>query len=170
MNPQIKTILLTVLTLSCFVLAMVELSGVSTTALFNKYHIDIKGEHKNETPVVMVKKDEREEMVDKMNKTTIAIDTAYDFGKIKEGAVVKHAFHFTNTGTSPLMIAKAVASCGCTVPEWPKEPIKPGEGGDIVAEFHSEGRPGTQHKNIMIYSNAQADAISVHFTAEVEPK
>jgi len=103
MNPQLKTVLLTVLTLSVFAIALVELSGVSGNALFNKYHIG-KGSNNNPPP-------NRDEEIAKMSKTTIQfLDTMYNFGEIKEGDVVKHAFRFKNTGNNPLMIAFSFSS------------------------------------------------------------
>ncbi len=167
MNQQLKTILLTVLTLSVFVIAMVELSGISKTALFNKYNIgdgSHNHSHAHDT-------EERNQKIAEMPKTTISFaDTKHDFGTITEGDVVRHAFHFKNTGAHPLLISKAEASCGCTVPEWPKEPIPPGGEGDIVIEFNSKNRPGHQQKNVLIHSNAQQEAMSIGFTAEVKEK
>jgi len=55
--------------------------------------------------------------------------TSYDFGTVKEGAEVKHTFVFENTGKAPLLISDARSTCGCTVPQWPKNPIPPGETG-----------------------------------------
>lgn len=173
MTSQLKTILLTVLTLSAFMIALVELSGVSSTALFNKYNIGIgsHGDHaeKTATSPNETEAEQRQEKVMAMPKTTITFDeTKFDFGKIKEGDVVKHAYHFRNTGTAPLLISKAEVSCGCTVPSFPKEPIAPGADGDIMVQFDSHGKPGHQEKNVIIHSNAQVDKMSIGFTAEVE--
>lgn len=164
MNTQLKTILLTVLTLSAFTLALVELSGVSKTALFNKYGIGESAiEHLDETEV-----QNREKRMKALPKTVISFDdTKYSFGTVKDGEKVKHAYHFTNTGNHPLLISNAVASCGCTVPSYPKEPIAPGSGGEIVVEFNSKNRKGHQQKNVLVYSNAQQEAISIGFDVDV---
>lgn len=77
----------------------------------------------------------------------------YDFGKIMEGEKISYAFKFRNTGKSDLVISSASASCGCTVPEWPKDPIAPGKEGFIKVVFNSEGRAGSQRKTITIISN-----------------
>lgn len=168
MNPQFKTILLTVLTLSVFTLALVELSGVSSEALFNKYGIGDGGSHVHEDPALI---DKRKEEASAMPKTQMTFDdTKHDFGTITEGEVVKHAYHFKNTGTNPLLISNAVASCGCTVPSYPKEPIPPGGEGEIVVEFNSANRAGVQNKNVLVYSNAQEEAMSIGFTVEVTKK
>ena len=170
MNKNLKSILLTILTLSVFVIALVELSGVSSTALFNKYGIGNGGAHVHDEDSEEAKK-ERESKVAEMPRTTIQFeDTKHSFGNITEGEVVKHAYKFTNTGNNPLLISNAVASCGCTVPNYPKEPIPPGGSGEIVVVFNSTGRPGHQQKNVLIYSNAQQDAMSIGFDAEVEKK
>lgn len=167
MNPQLKTILLTVLTLSVFTIAIVELSGVSNTALFNKYGIGEGGHVHDDEKLV----DKRKEEVKSMPKTQITFDdTKHDFGTITEGEVVKHAYRFKNAGTNPLLISNAVASCGCTVPSYPKEPIPPGGEGEIVVEFNSTNRPGIQNKNVLVYSNAQEEAVSIGFTVEVKEK
>ncbi len=168
MNQQLKTVLLTVLTLSCFVIALVELSGVSRSALFNKYHI---GEAANSKDPGMPEDEmsKRKQQAMDMPKTTLQFDsTKYNFGKIEEGEVVKHAYHFKNTGASPLLIYNAVASCGCTVPSYPKEPIPPGGEGDVVVEFNSHNRTGHQEKNVLVYSNAEQESMSIGFVVDVE--
>jgi hypothetical protein len=168
MNSQLKTILLTVLTLSAFTIALVELSGVSSTALFNKYSIGKGGAADKDNPVTVDESSKRHKEAMQMPKTEIAFtDTKFSFGEIKEGQVVKHAFHFKNSGTAPLLISQAVASCGCTVPSFPKEPIPPGGEGDIMVEFNSKNRKGHQQKNVLIFSNAQLEKMSIGFDAEV---
>lgn len=169
MNSQVKTILLTVLTLSVFVIALVELSGVSSTALFNKYGIGNGGhpEH-SENAVTVDEGSQRHKKALEMPKTEMTFtDTKHSFGEIKEGTVVKHSYHFRNTGKAPLLISQAVASCGCTVPSFPKEPIPPGGEGDITVEFNSHNRKGHQQKNVIIYSNAQLEKTSIGFEADV---
>ena len=84
----------------------------------------------------------------------VRLDSVYDFGTVKEGEKVMFDYRFKNTGTHPLVIASAVASCGCTVPEKPEEPVKPGETGIIKVVFNSEGRKGPANKTIRVVSNA----------------
>lgn len=79
--------------------------------------------------------------------------TLHDFGTITEGEVVSHVFSFTNNGEIPLIIESAKASCGCTVPHWPKEPIPVGGTGEIEVSFNSKGKPGAQNKNVTITAN-----------------
>lgn len=79
----------------------------------------------------------------------------HDFGYIAEdGGKVSCDFEFTNTGTSPLIIIDAVASCGCTKPEFPKKPLQPGEKGVIKVTYNPKGRPGPFRKDIRVRSNA----------------
>jgi hypothetical protein len=82
------------------------------------------------------------------------IDSVYDFGKTTEGTKISHDFEFRNTGKKPLVISSAKASCGCTVPEKPEEPVKPGEMGIIKVVFNTSSHPGPAHKTIVVASNA----------------
>jgi hypothetical protein len=86
--------------------------------------------------------------------TVLIIDSVFDFGKVSEGEVVEFSYRFKNTGSAPLVISNASASCGCTVPEKPEAPIKPGEQGYIKVKFNSEGRVGNAHKTVTVVSNA----------------
>lgn len=91
----------------------------------------------------------------------------YNFGKIKEGESVTHSFTFTNTGSAPLIITSATATCGCTVPEYPAQPIKPGEKGTIKVVFNSRGKMGKQDKVVTILSNAKPAMDNLHMIGEV---
>ena len=91
----------------------------------------------------------------------------HDFGKIKQGDKVTYDFKFTNTGKSPLIIKDAIASCGCTKPEWPTTPIKPGESGAIKVTFNSAAKMGLQDKQITITANTNPAQNLVHLIGEV---
>lgn len=78
---------------------------------------------------------------------------SFDFGQITDGEKVSHDFKFTNIGQSPLIITSATATCGCTVPDYPKEPIAPGAEGVIKVVFDSSGKPGMQNKVVTITAN-----------------
>jgi hypothetical protein len=92
----------------------------------------------------------------------------HDFGKIVEGEKVSYEFKFTNTGKSPLIVKDALASCGCTKPEWPNAPIKPGESGVIKVTFDSRGKIGLQDKLITITANTNPAQNLVHLIGEVK--
>ncbi|NJL15138.1 MAG: DUF1573 domain-containing protein [Microscillaceae bacterium] len=86
--------------------------------------------------------------------------TEHNFGKIPQGKPVKVEFEFRNIGSSPLVISQATGSCGCTVPEWPKQPIPPGQTGVIKAEFNAAAL-GVFNKTITIESNAQQAILTI---------
>lgn len=94
-------------------------------------------------------------------------DTIHDFGKIVDGEKVSYAFRFKNVGNGELLIRAANGSCGCTVPEWPKNPIKPGESGIINVTFNSEGREGIQHKTVSLIANTMPNTKVISISAEV---
>lgn len=94
---------------------------------------------------------------------------SYDFGEVLEGAVVEHTFKFTNSGKVPLTILNARSSCGCTVPEWPKEQIPPGGSGAISAKFNTEGKTKSQRKWIYVTANTYPNETKVLLEGIVTP-
>lgn len=108
--------------------------------------------------------------VDPANATSIAFEEAnntFKFGTIKEGEKVRHKFKFKNSGTKPLSIADAKASCGCTVPQWPKEPIAPGATSTIDVEFDSKGKVGSQTKTVTVTANTNPAQTILTISGEV---
>ena len=95
--------------------------------------------------------------------------TEHDFGTISEGDVVETVFAFTNVGKSELIITSAKGSCGCTVPEWPKEPIMPGEVGEIKVKFNSYRKPNLQQKQITLRTNTEGGKEILKIRAQVTP-
>ncbi|WP_421873767.1 DUF1573 domain-containing protein [Marinoscillum sp.] len=95
-------------------------------------------------------------------------EESHDFGSITEGEVVEHTFTFKNTGDAPLIISSATASCGCTVPDWPKEPIPVGEEGKIEVRFDSKKKPGIQNKTITITANTYPKLNRLRIKANVQ--
>ena len=92
--------------------------------------------------------------IDTVNIPVMSFDNeAYNFGEIAQGEKVFHAFSFENTGKTDLIITSATATCGCTVPKWPKKPIKPGEKASIEVIFDSEHKNGQQNKQVTIIAN-----------------
>lgn len=94
----------------------------------------------------------------------------HDFGDINEGEKAETIFKFTNTGTEDLLITKAKGSCGCTAPEYPKNPIKPGESGEITVRFNSNGRPGKNNKSVSMEVNTKQGYETINIKANVLPK
>jgi hypothetical protein len=101
---------------------------------------------------------------------TLKEQSTYDFGSVKDGDVVEKSFAFANTGEGPLVISNISASCGCTTPEWPKEPIAPGEESNITVRFNTTGKPGQQNKTVTITANTEPSTIELHLKGVVAPK
>jgi len=96
--------------------------------------------------------------------------TTHDFGTIQEGETVTTKFLFTNTGKSDLIIVDARGSCGCTVPEYPKNtPIKPGESQTITVSFDSSNKPGVQQKSVTLSANTPSGREMLRIKANVTP-
>lgn len=96
--------------------------------------------------------------------------TSYDFGIITQGEKVSYDFKFKNTGRTPLIITNATATCGCTVPEYPKQPVKPDEEAIIKVVFDSEGKMGKQDKVVTMTSNANPEIPQLHLVGEIKEK
>jgi len=94
-------------------------------------------------------------------------ETEFDFGTINEGETVEHRYKFTNVGKVPLTILNARASCGCTTPDWPKDPIPPGGTGEIYAKFNSDGRVKEQKKIITILANTHPNETMIRLKGYV---
>ena len=92
-----------------------------------------------------------------------------DFGVIKEAdGKVSHTFVIKNEGEAPLVVTRVIASCGCTTPEWTKEPIAPGKTGDIKVTYNPAGRPGPFSKSISVYSNGKTGSFLLTIRGEVK--
>lgn len=100
--------------------------------------------------------------------TTIEFEESeFDFGTIDEGEKVSHTYKFTNTGNEPLIIKDAKGSCGCTVPSWPKDPIAPGGTGEMLVEFNSKGKSGSQNKRVTITANTNPGQTFINIKGQV---
>ena len=105
---------------------------------------------------------------DKGGIAILKFDTVLQsFGTITQGEEAEMMFSFTNAGDAPLIISSARGSCGCTVPEWPKDPVSPGQSGNIKVVFSSEGKKGTQHKKVYIVANTDPSTNVVAIKGEV---
>jgi len=100
--------------------------------------------------------------------TSIAFEeTEFNYGKVKDGEKVRHEYKFKNTGKEPLIITNAKGSCGCTVPNWPKEPIAVGGTGKILVEFDSKGKSGPQTKTVTVTANTDPPQTIIYIKGEV---
>jgi len=95
-------------------------------------------------------------------------NTDFDFGTIKQGEKVEHTYKFTNEGTGDLIISDAKASCGCTVPDYTKEPVKPGGSGIVHVVFDSAGKSGAVNKTVTLTLNTEKGSEVVNFKANIE--
>ncbi|MCZ2100238.1 MAG: DUF1573 domain-containing protein [Chitinophagales bacterium] len=99
--------------------------------------------------------------------TTVKFEEdTYDFGTIMDGDKVTHVYKFTNTGNEPLVISNAKGSCGCTVPEWPKDAIAPGKSGEIKVVFNSQGKgaKGGKEDSKRVTITANTDPVDTYLT------
>ncbi len=91
----------------------------------------------------------------------------FDFGQVMDGEKVTHVFNFTNTGKEPLILSNARGSCGCTVPDWPRDPIAPGESGEIKVEFNTKGKKGKRSQRVTITANTDPAESFIYMDGEV---
>ncbi|MBA3899149.1 MAG: DUF1573 domain-containing protein [Bacteroidetes bacterium] len=94
--------------------------------------------------------------------------STYDFGKIIQDSKHSHKFKFKNTGSNPLIIENATGSCGCTVPEYPKEPIAPGASAFITVEYSPGKQQGANTKTVTITANTEPRETLLSISANVE--
>ena len=88
-------------------------------------------------------------------------ESRYDFGTVREGEIVRHRFPFRNAGGQDLLITHARSTCGCTVSEYPRAPIAPGDTGSVLVVFDTEGKPGPQRKPVTLTANTYPNETSV---------
>ena len=102
--------------------------------------------------------------------TTVALsESDFDFGNIKKGEQVEHVYEVTNTGTNPLIISQVKPACGCTVPDYTKDPILPGQKGKITLKFDSTNFDGLVNKQAEVYANVEKAPIMLTFSANIQP-
>ena len=94
----------------------------------------------------------------------------YDFGTVNEGDIVETSYLVTISGKTDLVITNAQASCGCTVPVWPKNPIKPGATGEVKVKFNTSGKPNRQQKTITLTTNTESGREVLTLKGSVTPK
>ena len=123
-----------------------------------------------EAPVVQTQ-DELVKEAQSKPLTTLALSEAnFDFGKLKKGDHVEHIYEVTNTGTNPLIISQVKPGCGCTVPDYTKDPILPGQKGKITLKFDSTNFDGLVNKQAEVYANVEKAPVVLTFSADIEPK
>ena len=104
-------------------------------------------------------------------KAQIKFDkVSHDFGAFSESSpVVEHTFTFTNTGDAPLVINQAIASCGCTIPEYTKQPIAPGQKGTLKVTYNGKGKiPGHFKKTVTVRTNGDPELIRIYVEGDMK--
>jgi hypothetical protein len=172
MNDSIKTFSLVVITICVFIMTVIQILNmmeqrkerevVSTGRVSSENAAVAQSDPPTETKTPAID-------ISNMPKTTIEFsETKFDFGDLQEGDVVKHSFNFKNTGSSPLIIAEAHGSCGCTIPLYPKEPIPPGGTGEIEVQFNSFAKPGLQNKTVTVTANTEPSQTVLNISSNVK--
>lgn len=95
-------------------------------------------------------------------------DTIHDFGLMYDGEVATYNFEFTNNGKKPLIISSAKGSCGCTVPNYPRKPVAPGESGIMNVQFNSKDKHGHVEKSVSVISNSDKGLQILYIKADVK--
>ena len=148
------TILLALVITASFFTACKD--GGNVTSKINKENLDKAASRDNEI---------------KKGTALISLDKkVYDFGTVNEGEIVETSFLVTNSGKTDLVITNAQGSCGCTVPTWPKTPIKPGETGTIDVKFNTNGKPNRQQKTVTLTTNTESGREVLTLKGSVTPK
>jgi hypothetical protein len=107
----------------------------------------------------------------KNGAASITFDSqVFDFGVVNEGEIVETIFKVTNSGKTDLVITDAKVTCGCTVPVWPKKPIKPGQTEDVKVKFNTSGKQNRQQKNITLLTNTETGREILTLKGMVTPK
>ncbi len=94
-------------------------------------------------------------------------EETYDFGTIPQGIPVKHKFEFTNSGKEPIIVSNVQKTCGCTVTDWTKEPVLPGQKGFVIAEFNA-AKEGPFTKAITVQSDSKTPSVKLYFKGTVQ--
>ena len=132
------------------------------------------GNDKGKLPVSLVNNPHTANGIDTvaaaMKPTMDFRDTLHDFGMIHESEVVTYEFAYTNNGKTPLIISAALGSCGCTVPDYTKEPVAPGKTMNIKVTFNSAGKSGHQEKTVSIHDNTLRGEHMLFIKADINKK
>jgi hypothetical protein len=146
-------------------LADIQESNQSSTSSFTNVQ---RGEGDNPLSLEL-DPNKKESSVSSFPATTIAwAKDVHNFGKIKQHTENSYKFKFTNTGNNPLIIEDAQGSCGCTVPQYPKEPIPPGGEGEITVNYSPGTQIGEQSKTVSITANTEPRVMTLYINAQVE--
>jgi len=119
------------------------------------------------TPEIMSQESLIQETKNKPQTSLALSENHWDFKDVKKGESVEHVYEVTNTGSNPLVISQVKPGCGCTAPDYTKEPIMPGQKGQITLKFDSSNFDGLQNKQAEVYANVEKAPIVLTFSANV---
>lgn len=119
------------------------------------------------TPEIMSQESLIQETKNKPQTSLALSENHWDFKDVKKGESVEHVYEVTNTGSNPLVISQVKPGCGCTAPNYTKEPIMPGQKGKITLKFDSSNFDGLQNKQAEVYANVEKAPIVLTFSANV---
>jgi len=127
--------------------------------------------------IVSCKKDSKRGFIDvdklraeaqKIPLTTLAVSQVHhNFGDIAKGQRVKYTYKFTNTGDQPLVISTVKPACGCTVPDFTRDPILPGGVGEVTLSFDSSSFEGFQNKSADVFTNTEKSPVTIGFSINI---
>ncbi len=130
---------------------------------------DKKAENATDTTAIAVTTDSLAQAASSFGTVEFE-EPVFDFGQVKEGEVVEHTYTFKNVGDAPLILSNVSASCGCTTPEFSKNPVLPGQTGSVKVVFNSDGQAGKQQKIVTVSSNGSNSITTVQLKGEVLKK
>jgi hypothetical protein len=170
MKENIKIVLLSIIALTLIYDTFIESAGNENTHNHSPIaEAKTSGNPVDVTAPAPVQVQPQEPAAPKLPATTIQFDKMeHDFGKIKQETENKYLFKFKNTGSEPLVIENAVGSCGCTVPKYPREPIAPGQTGEIEVEYKPGKQQGAQVKTVTLTANTEPAETKLQIKAQVE--
>lgn len=120
-----------------------------------------------QSPEIMSQETLLQETKNKPQTSLALSENHWDFKDVKKGESVEHVYEVTNTGENPLIISQVKPGCGCTAPDYTKEPIMPGQKGRITLKFDSSNFEGLQNKQAEVYANVEKAPIVLTFAANV---
>ena len=97
-------------------------------------------------------------------------ESMFDFGTVDEGAIVTHRFAFKNVGKEPLIISRGSSTCGCTVPEFPRTPIAPGDTSSVKVVFNTDNKSGPQKKPVTLTANTYPSQTTIGLVGIVDKR
>ncbi|MBK9254081.1 MAG: DUF1573 domain-containing protein [Saprospiraceae bacterium] len=151
-------------------LALLLISSLSLNAQTDKAPIPIQTETDKKAEMVkqaqQIQKAEQTDLMEKSNAVMTFESLTVDYGTIAQNSEPLRVVKFTNTGTDPLLIKNARGSCGCTVPNWPKEPVLPGQSSVIEVRYDTN-RVGKINKSITITTNEGSDSHILQVVGEI---